>query len=301
LSNSRADYQLKERVEKERQRIKEERQSSKGVLPDLNTADVLNRIMIGLNHKHPSDVKKMFQEIDRKSKVVKEKATLQEIIHFCSQSPEVPRSRMALLQIEDFLRSQPIFQEKPDYIISQLAIYFVSETYHEGQVLFRQGEPGTKFYYTLTGRIRLSVNKPGTSHMDANAPQNFLTVINPREKLGDYALLNDTARSTSATAMDHNTTVLTLDKGAFLRLMSVAHQVDIRFNVKILKKFDLLANLDMQGLKNIAEKFYTRKYPPNTVILEENQLVESVFFLRSGKCAVFKNIWVPLSKYRIIT
>jgi CRP-like cAMP-binding protein len=259
-------------------------------VPDMTTDGIIHRIITSLSSSHPSDIKKVIQEIDKNSRMNRPKPIVSEIINICSQSQ---RSKHNLQYVEDFLKMQVAFQDTPDYVVSELANYMRTEIYQDnGHAIFRQGDLGNRFYFIIRGSVRLTINKPGTSVLDQNPPQNFLAIMKTGEKFGEFALLNDLPRNSSAFAAEKNTAVLTLEKDQFIRLLAVTYQVTLRNNIKLLSNFPLFKKLDNQGLRIIAEKLFTRTVPPNTIILEEGSLVESVFFIRSGKCAVFKKIFM---------
>jgi CRP-like cAMP-binding protein len=257
----------------------------------LNTEQTISRIMYSLNHKHPSEAKKMFQDLDKRSRKGRIIPSIPEVIEILTTSKE-KRTLLQLQRIDDYLRTVPVFESKPDYIIAQLCKELVAESFDEGGRLFRQGEIGNKFYFILCGTIKLTIIKAPYTVNDKDAPQSYLAVMKAGEKFGDQALINDLPRSTFAYANEKNTVVLTLEKEPYLRLMGVAHAVEIRSKIAFLKKFEFTAHLDMQGLRMIADKLFTRGLPPNTVIVEENKIVESVFFIQSGKIAIYREIFI---------
>lgn len=209
---------------------------------------ILARIMFSLNHSHPSDAKKIFQDIDKKNRSNRSLPNLEKVTSILGKPKEL-RTSSEIQSIDDYLRTLAVFESKPDYIISQLCYELISEELYENERLFRQGEAGNKFYFILKGTIRLSVVRAPYSPLDLDAPQNFLAILNAGEKFGDQALLNDLTRGTFAFANEPNTVVLTLEKEPFLRLMGASHNLDINNRILLLKKFPFTANLDMKGLK----------------------------------------------------
>jgi CRP-like cAMP-binding protein len=103
-------------------------------------------------------------------------------------------------------------------------------------------------------------------------------------------LLNGLSRSSSAFADEDNTTLLTLSKIHFLKLMGTEYQVELKERVSILKKFAFLSSIDNIGLLRIAEKIFPRTYPKDSIIIREEEASNSVYFIKSGKCAVFRKI-----------
>jgi hypothetical protein len=214
-----------------------------------NTSEImLARLLFSLNHNHPSDAKKLLQDIDKKNRSSRPLPNIESVTLILGKSKYL-RTASEIQSIDDYLRTLAVFESKPDHIISQLCYELISEGLDEGGRLFRQGEVGTKFYFILKGSIKLSVVRAPYSPLDLDAPQSFLAIMKAGEKFGDQALLNDLTRGTFAYGNEPNTVVLTLEKEPFLRLMGASHNLDIKNRIFLLKKFPFTANLDMEGLK----------------------------------------------------
>lgn len=81
--------------------------------------------------------------------------------------------------------------------------------YRDGEVIVREGEPGTEMFLILTGGVKIVKEKEGV--------ETVLAYLKPGEIFGEMALVQEGAVR-SATAKAHgDTSVLAMDKGEFLR------------------------------------------------------------------------------------
>jgi CRP/FNR family cyclic AMP-dependent transcriptional regulator len=68
-----------------------------------------------------------------------------------------------------------------------------------GEVVFREGDPGTEMYVVVAGRVRISKNVQGIG-------EEALTVLDPGAYFGEMAVVDDSPRSADAIA--HTTCAL---------------------------------------------------------------------------------------------
>jgi CRP-like cAMP-binding protein len=268
---------------------KERKRPEQKIVNQGGETTVISRLLVSLNHPHPSDVNKMYVEMDRKSRMVRSKLSLEEFTRILSRAPSC-RTVLELQGADDYLRQLTEFQSKPDYIIANLCHSLTAKEYKLGDPIFRQGEPGYRWYVILQGTVKITVTKPGWSILDPQAPQNFIATLKSGEKFGDHALLNDLNRSATAWADSTHTILIGLDKFDFLRLIGQAHQIEQKDRVFFLKKIPMLSKLDLQSLRNIADRLVMREIPPNTVLQKEGEMTDTVFFLKSGTCDVYKEL-----------
>ena len=260
-----------------------------------NDLIVISRLLTSLGSNHPSEVNKMFVEMDRKSRLGRPRLETSEFIRILSKIPST-RTNTEIQGVDDYLRLLPEFQTKPDYIISHLCLSLYITIYNVGDSIFRQGDPGNKWYVIFEGSVKITVTKPGWSFLDPTSPQNYIATLKAGEKFGDHALLNDLNRSASAWADAQPTVLLTLDKNDFLRLIGQAHQIEQKNRLMLLKKIPMLTKLDLPSLRNVADRLVIRTIPPNTVLQREGEMTDTVFFIKSGTCAVFRVAQVMDSK-----
>jgi CRP-like cAMP-binding protein len=83
------------------------------------------------------------------------------------------------------------------------------QRYQRSQVIFEQGSTGSEMYLIHRGRVLLSVRRN-------EGKQVPLVVLNPGDFFGEMALVDDSPRSTSASAVDDDTELIVVDRAGFL-------------------------------------------------------------------------------------
>ena len=91
----------------------------------------------------------------------------------------------------------------------------------QGQVLFREGEPGDRLYAILKGKIRISRQIPGVG-------EEALAILESGDHFGEMSIIDDDLRSGDALAHD-DCRLLTISKSAMQDLMftdlALAHEI----------------------------------------------------------------------------
>jgi len=85
----------------------------------------------------------------------------------------------------------------------------VRQTYRKSQVIFEEGSTGSEMYLIHTGKVLLSVRSNETE-------QTPLTVLNPGDLFGEMALVDDSPRSATASAMQDDTELIVMDRTRFM-------------------------------------------------------------------------------------
>jgi CRP/FNR family cyclic AMP-dependent transcriptional regulator len=102
---------------------------------------------------------------------------------------------------KDFLRSLPFCKGLANRELGYLLQSFHSRTYHEGEVLFLEGDIGRALFVVESGQIELS-------KLDKNGKSHTMSVMGPGNFLGEMALLEQLPRSASAKALEKSTLLL---------------------------------------------------------------------------------------------
>jgi len=83
------------------------------------------------------------------------------------------------------------------------------QRYKKSQVIFEQGSIGSEMYLIHSGKVLLSVRRN-------EAEESALVVLNPGDFFGEMALVDDSPRSATASAMEDNTELIVIDRARFL-------------------------------------------------------------------------------------
>jgi len=83
------------------------------------------------------------------------------------------------------------------------------QRYRKSRVIFEEGSTGNEMYLIHSGRVLLSVRRNETQQVP-------LVVLNPGDFFGEMALVDDSPRSTTASAVDDDTELIVVDRARFL-------------------------------------------------------------------------------------
>jgi CRP-like cAMP-binding protein len=97
--------------------------------------------------------------------------------------------------LDTHLRAVPVFAELTDEFIAGLRENVDLLRFTPGQVICRQGEAADSFYLVRIGFVRVSQTHPGGEMV--------LAYLSRGEYFGETALLNETVRTATCTALDH--------------------------------------------------------------------------------------------------
>jgi CRP/FNR family cyclic AMP-dependent transcriptional regulator len=83
------------------------------------------------------------------------------------------------------------------------------QSYRKSEVIFKEGSTGSEMYLIRRGRVLLSVRQNETQEVP-------LIVLNRGDFFGEMALVDDSPRSATASAVDDDTELIVMDRGRFL-------------------------------------------------------------------------------------
>ena len=109
------------------------------------------------------------------------------------------------------LRAIPMLQELDDEVLESLSEIFSTERCPGDRDVFREGDPGDKFYLVVRGRLEVLVSMPDGSEKQ-------IRVMEDGDYFGEIALMADSTR-TATIRTETDCTFLTLGRDPFLRLL----------------------------------------------------------------------------------
>ncbi len=115
------------------------------------------------------------------------------------------------------LKKTAIFADLDDGELARVAEICKETTYQGGQVIFKEGEPGNRFYIIVSGEVRISRDIPGSG-------EEALAVLKPGACFGEMAVFDRSERSTDAIA-NGPVTLVTVSRSDFEILLDFNRDV----------------------------------------------------------------------------
>ena len=107
-----------------------------------------------------------------------------------------------------------------------------------GQVLFREGDPGTEMFVIQSGRVRLTRTIRGQDKL--------LAELGPGEFFGEMSIINDKPRTATAVIAE-DAQLLVLDPKTFEAMIKANTEIAVRMIKKLAKRLDD-ANAQIENL-----------------------------------------------------
>lgn len=92
---------------------------------------------------------------------------------------------------EQVLRQVALFATLDDTELARIGEICREQSYHPGQTIFKEGEPGNRLFLILEGDVRISRDIPGSG-------EEALAVLKPGACFGEMAVFDRSERSTDA-------------------------------------------------------------------------------------------------------
>ena len=114
----------------------------------------------------------------------------------------------------ELLRKTAIFADLDDGELARVAEICKEQKYEGGQMIFKEGEPGNRFYLIVSGDVRISRNIPGSG-------EEALAVLSSGACFGEMAVLDRSERSERSTDAVANgpVTLVTISRSDFELLL----------------------------------------------------------------------------------
>ncbi|MEQ8345757.1 MAG: cyclic nucleotide-binding domain-containing protein [Sneathiellaceae bacterium] len=125
---------------------------------------------------------------------------------------------MSLHEEVELLRNIPMFAKIEPSKLKLLAFTSERLTFRDGEILFRQGDPGDAAYIIVSGRAAVIVDTPGGQLQVAELKKN--------DFVGEIAILCDVPR-TATIAANSELTTLKISKDLFFRLVTEFPQMAV--------------------------------------------------------------------------
>ncbi len=128
-----------------------------------------------------------------------------------------------------FLANTELFGDLTDAQLALISQDIVSRHYEQGEVIFREGDPGEVLYLVQSGQVRIFVNSLDGSETSV------ILFGRAGDIFGELAVIDGLPRSATAVALD-KTTVYTIQRQVFSQHMRHMPQLSFNFMHELTRK-----------------------------------------------------------------
>lgn len=134
---------------------------------------------------------------------------------------EITKLSKSMTPSLQFLKSIPLFEALSNRAMHTIEQNLSKRHFTQGEVLFREGDPGEVLYIVKSGQVRIYVS-------GSNYETSVILFVRPGDIFGELAIVDGLPRSASATALK-DTIVFTIQRHIFRALMRQYPQLALNF------------------------------------------------------------------------
>ena len=146
----------------------------------------------------------------------------------------------------------------------------------------------------LSGKVEIRLKR--TEVIAVNAGDKVVGELNSGDSFGELALQNDKPRGASIVAMMPSF-IIVLSKKTYLNAMSNLKEA-LSETINFLKDIKQFQHMKNKNLTMIAAATQLRKLPVNTLILRQDDLPKSIYFIKQGLVKLLRKVdfRIPINK-----
>lgn len=129
------------------------------------------------------------------------------------------------------LACTPLFWELDESTLAALTHITKTRRLHKGEVVIRQGDPGSKMFIIVEGSLKVSVTL-------ADGKEISLSTLRPNEAFGEIALFDRNERTATITAIEPGT-CLVIERDQFMPFLTEHPDVAIRLLAALTRRLRL--------------------------------------------------------------
>jgi CRP-like cAMP-binding protein len=174
---------------------------------------------------------------------------------------------------------------EPDSLRAVLASLQVRRV-PQGQLVFRQGEPGTSLFLVALGQLQVATTLP-------SGAQRELARLHENSLFGEMALVTSQARGASVTALE-DATVLELDRAALDRVRASLPSIEValarftreRLIKNLLATSPLFTPFTREQQKQLLQRFEGNEVDAGVTVIRQGEAGQGLYIVLTGEMTV---------------
>ena len=197
----------------------------------------------------------------------------------CPRSPQYPEGVLAV----------PFFSELPPSLFPSAIQSLRLVRAGDGDVVIREGQLGTAFYFVATGEVRVIARAGNNKAVERGR-------LHEGSLFGEMALVTEQARTASVQVVGE-ADLLEVDRAAIARLVAevpvLAERLDRFARERLLKNLlatsPLFKPFDHQQQMELLKRFEGHDVEPGTVMIREGDAGQGLFVILLGEVEILRN------------
>ncbi|KAL3879144.1 hypothetical protein ACJMK2_031455 [Sinanodonta woodiana] len=182
----------------------------------------------------------------------------------------------------------PLFSNFPSRVKQDLAQVMVFDIFEKGRIVIRQGDPGTRVYFLLSGQVFLIQTE--TDPKSGAKRTIHLKTLTGGSIFGELALIRSIRRDHTAVTSD-DSEFLSLGKDDFEKVLKKRLLKDNTERYDFLRSSQHLQAFSDKQIQKCADSSELKTYCDNKVIIGDVETTENVYFIKKGRCKIVKRVY----------
>ncbi|KAL4438849.1 hypothetical protein ABPG74_016569 [Tetrahymena malaccensis] len=211
-------------------------------------------------------------------------SSIEDIIRPIKKAPQI-RSDHDIFLIQEVTKDIPFFQkyimEGKEDVHQKSCKHMTYERFSSGDMVFSQGDRGSKFYIILEGLVGI--------YIKIKSEQKKVKELRGGESFGELALINDAPRSASIKCIT-DCHFAVLDKKNYITLFQQILDNEIKKEISFYPEIELFSNWNYNKMKSFYNHSFRIKVKKGDTIISESDNIDAIYIIASGEFVVKKKI-----------
>ncbi|EAR88978.2 cyclic nucleotide-binding domain protein (macronuclear) [Tetrahymena thermophila SB210] len=203
------------------------------------------------------------------------------------------------------------FGQNHHSMLQEYSEHFGYQKCSRGDIVFKQGDQGDKFYLILRGQVKVlvSVKRQLQQNPQEKADKNKkvknekeeqleIKVLKSGETFGELAIIDSKPRGATIVCME-DCDFIVFEKISFIKILKDQETEKLRNEINQLTKIYLFKDFSLNLLKNLYLLFSVNSYQRGDVIYREGDESDKLYIIREGEFKVSKKFEYNLDEAKI--
>ncbi|KAL4463231.1 hypothetical protein ABPG74_007232 [Tetrahymena malaccensis] len=202
------------------------------------------------------------------------------------------------------------FGQNHHQMLQEYSEHFGYQKCSRGDIVFKQGDQGDKFYLILRGQVKVLVSvkrqlqipqeKTDKNKKVKNEKEEQLEikVLKSGETFGELAIIDSKPRGATIVCLE-DCDFIVFEKNSFIKILKDQETQKLRNEINQLTKIYLFKDFSLNLLKNLYLLFSVNSYQRGDVIYREGEESDKLYIIREGEFKISKKFEYNLDEVKV--